>query len=178
MKKPIFLLLFFCLSVFGTLHAGQPVKTYARFSAGVDAGLNALSIKPEYGLRWWFIDASLSYTVIRSLPLRWPLGSSAFSSNNAFMLNLNLDMVKLFWKDSRHGLLIGGAAGLSRNFAIEDRSNYPDIHVDYSLGTEWLFSLKAAYQYEFKKCLSIGAYYEMPIYTPYNLFGLSIGKTF
>ena len=177
MKKLTFLLLFLGLSVFGTLHAKQPVKTYARFSAGVDAGLNAMSVKPEYGLRWWFIDASLSYTVIRSLPLRWPNGSEV-SSNNAFMLNLNLDVVKLFWKDCRHGLLVGGAAGLSRNFALEDRSNYPDINIDYSLGTEWLFTLKAAYQYEFKNGLSIGAYYEMPIYTPYNLFGLSIGKTF
>ena len=177
MKKLTFLLLVVCLSVSGTLHAGQPLKTYVRFSAGVDAGLNAMSVKPEYGLRWWFIDAGLSYTVIRSLPLRWPNGSEV-SSHNAFMLNLNLDLVKLFWKDSRHGLLVGGAAGLSRHFALEDRSSYPDIHVDYSLGTEWLFMLKAAYQYEFKNSLFIGAHYEMPVYTPYNLFGLSIGKTF
>ena len=166
----LFLLLLSC-SV--ASQAVQLVKTYARFSAGIDADLNAMSVKPEYGLRWWFIDASLSYTVIRSLPLRWPNGSEV-SSNNAFMLNLNLDVVKLFWKDSRHGLLVGGAAGLSRNFALEDRSSYPDIYVDYSLGTEWLFMLKAAYQYEFKNSLFIiltnVIYYHSPLcYQPANL---------
>ena len=178
MKKLTFVFLLFCLSVSGTVQAGQPLKTYARFSAGVDAGGNAMSVKPEYGLRWWFIDASLSYTVIRSLPIRWPMDSDAFSSNNAFMLNLNLDVLKLFWRDSHHGVTVGGAVGLSRNFALEHEYNDQEAYVRYSLGTEWLFTLKAAYQYEFRNGLSIGAYYEMPIYTDYNMFGLSIGKAF
>ena len=148
MKKLTFVFLLFCLSVSGTVQAGQPLKTYARFSAGVDAGGNAMSVKPEYGLRWWFIDASLSYTVIRSLPIRWPMDSDAFSSNNAFMLNLNLDVLKLFWRDSHHGVTVGGAVGLSRNFALEHEYNDQETYVRYSLGTEWLFTLKAAYQYE------------------------------
>lgn len=171
MKKQLSVLFLLCLSFAGTAQAQQPLHTYARVGVAGDLGANGLGVKPEIGLRWRFIDGSLSYTAVRP----WP-GDYYFSSN-VFMINAAIDFVEVFRRDCPHGFLVGAGFGVSRNFEL--KSYFADTESQIRLGTAWCLSLKAAYQYEFKNGFTLGAYYEkLLLAMDYNMVGLSVGKTF
>ena len=210
MKKQ---LIFLAMLVFviNTLTA-QDLRNYIQFDAGWLPFVGGYALRVEYGQSRGAWDIGLSLGVTNELPMHHSesfgitirnlrdnrtqhsvsspfievkSSASSWIMSNSLMLNVRLDLIRLFFGESNHSVKIGAAGGVV-HYQRTYRLNRPEAEEEgsarYHLGVEtffkdgWLISLK--YEYALNEKISLGLFAGALFNPCRDVLGLSLRRRF
>lgn len=177
-------------------------KEYIRLSVGADF-TDAYGGKVEYGQKIFnWLEVGLSLGVYNSLPLTSesitfgvdPVNNLTYFDvdekyyqmdgklSASLMLNGNVDAIKLFRPESKHGLKVGIGIGMSSYHRMSNVFNRSEtgkistMHHQMSFGFD--FALLAMYEYDITRKVSIGVFGEAMNVSEITTFGVSVKRRF
>lgn len=198
-RKPKLLLFFFLISISISTFAQ---KDYIRFGVGADFS-DAYGLKVEYGktfFRW--LEAGVSLGLTNSLPLKSDnmgiqinpgdvpdmiMGKRENYNmdgklNASLMINGNVDIVKLFAPQSKHGIKLGVGFGVSYYHRMTNVFNIPSsdkiIAMKHQMDFGADFSFIGMYEYALTQNIAVGVFGEYTNAPEIMLFGINIKRSF
>ena len=178
MKKYILCLMFLNTYLFANSQFYNP---YIQLDAGIpldqkDAGMFCLEFGTSY--KWLDLGIALDYEsdsffkeyygeiyIFKDANLHPLIQDNEFSyfENNSLQIVAKVDIIHLFFKESRHAFKVGGGYGIARYRDTWSTRNFTEASLaEYTLKSKSNFgffgSLKASYTYNINPKFSIGAF--------------------
>jgi hypothetical protein len=174
MKKIILIILLsIFVSSFGKIQS-QDWSNFVQYSGVVGIITRDAMLQGEYGKAYKWLDMSLSITyetegrnysmsdklAITNGQINEAIPTKSFNtcSGTAFSINARVDIVRLFWANSRHAFRVGGGLGCEFYQNMENLYDGRTYSVSMENKTRLLPNLRASYEFDITKKIALGAF--------------------